>query len=172
MHQYYDAPYDNALVDAVENGCELGVRLLLSEEDGARADSLDGEALLRACSYGKTNIVRILLNAETAPRADIRDSLALVYACNGGHVGIIKLLLESKFPPSVNCNNGQVLLDAVLLGKTDVVQMIVKAGIHKKFVLKALYKRDREVAGDPVGKVLLDYLTYSSAYDIFFGDGK
>jgi len=113
-----------ALVEAAENWHNDGVVWLLQKEDGPRADCLDGEALLRASSYGNTSLVRILLSADTAPRADIRNGLALVYACNGGHVEIIRLLLESKFPPSVY---GCVIEEAALPGKTDVLKILVNS---------------------------------------------
>ncbi len=89
-------------------------------------------ALIRAASYGHTEIVQVLL-AVPGIEVNIQDNsgdTALMGAAFGGHTEIVRVLLKAP-DIDVNKQNSQgdtALIIAAIWGRTDVVQLLLEAG--------------------------------------------
>ena len=90
----------------------------------ARADSNDGEALLRAATCGATEIVRMLLSWPLHPaRADCHNGEALLRASVRGHAETVGLLLSRMSTAPLKAETAMVC--AADNGHSDVIRTLL-----------------------------------------------
>jgi ankyrin repeat protein len=119
--------------DAVGKGDTETVKRLLDTgvyEDVIDArDSMSMTALMRAASYGHSEIAHLLLEAGAAVNAtDKLKWTALMVAAEGGHIEFVKLLLDEGIDVNAVSNDGRTaLMIALMYGSFDFAQLLLEA---------------------------------------------
>lgn len=156
---WYNNIYQTALGYAVKYRRVSVVKLLL------RRGALIGNALIDAAYEGFTDIVMILIAHGADVNADnifySGNSFPLLEAIKKGHVEVIRVLLAAGVDINKTLNKNKTALDiAKHLGKTDIVQIIVRHRLRNLFryvfyglkLIKPFIKAQDRLCEPPNGK--------------------